>query len=327
MKVFLFVLCFVIPFQIFAVDTNSSEKKQSTCQIIFSNSPLDHERYTESSLKKWMASSNYRKIMEIYPVLELEIENNLFRLYQQQNSERAFQILFLSNIRLIYFLMTKYVKPIKDIHDDLIQVGLQALLHLFNTFDLERGAKFSSYAASAIPYAMKRYMQTDRQIPMRMTEYRRRLYNLLKKKSSNISDISENSIMEFMEEYPEFSIEDIRHMLLMARNKPHVSLTAPLGNSENYTLLDVISTNGIDIERGTVYKMDLQKIYDWIIEKTRKRKQSSLFEVIIKDRLFSQNPKTLQDIAEQFNITRQAVQQNEKIIVEMIKKRFKGYNK
>ena len=49
------------------------------------------------------------------------------------------------------------------------------------------------------------------------------------------------------------------------------------------------------------------------------------YKVIIKDRLFSQKPRTLRDIANQFDLTSQGIQFVESQVIEMIRRHFRRY--
>ncbi|MDD2956643.1 MAG: sigma-70 family RNA polymerase sigma factor [Oscillospiraceae bacterium] len=57
------------------------------------------------------------------------------------------------NLRLVAHVIKKYYASIRD-QDDLISIGTIGLIKAVNTFDAEKGARFSTYAARCIENAI-----------------------------------------------------------------------------------------------------------------------------------------------------------------------------
>ena len=199
------------------------------------------------------------------------------------------------------------------------------LLKAIKYFNPELGFLFETYAEQAIRSHLKIYEQTkDRSIPVVLSEKRKKLRHFLFEKigENKQDDISENWIMEFTEEHPEFPIKEVRYTLLFIFKGIYIHWGKPVGYGGEYTLSDVFPDERITIEREFIYKKDLQKIYSWIMKEIKKRKRPDHYRVIVKDILFSEEPKQLTEIARQFNITKQAVYQAKLIIIDVIKNRF-----
>ena len=162
MKIPFIFFLFIIPFKVYSTTTDHSfnEEQPTACQIVFSSSDLDHERYSEANLKYAMDGSNYRNIMSTYPILTKETERELFKLYKEQNSEWAFQILFLSNIRWVYSVVTRFWHVTGNNHDDLIQEGVVALLNAIQKFDLKKEVKLYTYAKILIFLSFRQIYRT-----------------------------------------------------------------------------------------------------------------------------------------------------------------------
>ena len=330
MRIPLIFFLLVIPFKSYT-DQPPKEKQFTVCQFVFSNSDLDHERYSEVNLQKAIDSLNYHKIISTYPVLTRETEKILFKLYKEQNSKRAFQTLFLSHIRLVHSLVKSFRHTTNNNHDDFIQEGMISLLNAIKSFDPQKGARLSSYAKATISNRLKGYEgKNDRQITIKWSNKRRKIYYLLIEKiKATFGNISEDWITEFAEEHPEFLIVEIRYVLLFITRNDHLSLEAPIYSDDDngtFTLSDVIPSNEIGIEGKVLHERDLQKIYNWITTAVRKMNRSNRYEVIINDRLFSQDPRTLRDIAQQFNVNGETIRSEESQILKMIKEHFESYD-
>lgn len=74
------------------------------------------------------------------------------------------ETLVCDNIRLVYYVFGKFSQTeVTSLHrDDIISSGLLGLVKAANTFDSERGTKFSTYAALCIRNEMLMYMRKVR---------------------------------------------------------------------------------------------------------------------------------------------------------------------
>ena len=199
------------------------------------------------------------------------------------------------------------------------------LLKAIKHFNPDLGFLFATYAEQSIRSNLKIYEQTkNREIPVALSEKRVKLRHLLLKKigESKQDDISENWIMEFKEERPQFSIKEIRYTLLLIFGGIYTHWDKPVQDDSGLILSDVVPDERINIERESIYKKDLQKIYSWIMKELKKRKKPGHYTAIVKDILFSEEPKKLTEIAIQFNVTKQTIYQAKLIITDMIKNRF-----
>lgn len=74
------------------------------------------------------------------------------------------ETLVCDNIRLVYYVFGKFSQTeVASLHrDDIISSGILGLVKAANTFDAERGTKFSTYAALCIRNEMLMYMRKAR---------------------------------------------------------------------------------------------------------------------------------------------------------------------
>ena len=69
------------------------------------------------------------------------------------DSEDARQNLILHNLRLVAHIVRKYYSTSKN-QDDLISIGTIGLVKAIDTFNVENGARFATYAAKCIQNAI-----------------------------------------------------------------------------------------------------------------------------------------------------------------------------
>ncbi len=90
------------------------------------------------------------------PALSAEEERRQFRLMRTQNpteAENARQTLILHNLRLVAHIVRKYYSASKN-QEDLVSIGTIGLVKAVDTFNIENGARFATYAAKCIQNAI-----------------------------------------------------------------------------------------------------------------------------------------------------------------------------
>ena len=85
------------------------------------------------------------------PALSHEDERKSFEIMREggDSSEDARQRLILHNLRLVAHIVRKYYSQSKN-QDDLISIGTIGLIKAVDTFNIENGAKFATYASKCI---------------------------------------------------------------------------------------------------------------------------------------------------------------------------------
>ena len=81
-----------------------------------------------------------------------------------------------------------------------------------------------------------------------------------------------------------------------------------------------MSDQKIDVEQEAMNEMDFLRMYYWVMREIRNKKK--MYRVIVQDRLFSFTPRTLKDIADEFNVSKEYIRQIEQSIKDMIRVRF-----
>ena len=89
------------------------------------------------------------------PALSAEEERKNFLIMREsgEGSEDARQKLILHNLRLVAHIVRKYYSQSKN-QDDLVSIGTIGLIKAVDTFNIENGARFATYASKCIQNAI-----------------------------------------------------------------------------------------------------------------------------------------------------------------------------
>lgn len=89
------------------------------------------------------------------PALPCEEERKNFLLMRQggRTGEDARQTLILHNLRLVAHIVRKYYSTVKN-QEDLVSIGTIGLIKAVDTFNVDNGTRFATYAAKCIQNAI-----------------------------------------------------------------------------------------------------------------------------------------------------------------------------
>lgn len=102
-------------------------------------------------------------------------------LLAQSGDERATELLILENTALVKSLALKFRDRGTEL-EDLIQIGMIGMLKAINSFDVERGTAFSTYAVPLIVGEIRRHLRDDGLIRVSRT-YKRTGIALMREKN------------------------------------------------------------------------------------------------------------------------------------------------
>ena len=253
-----------------------------------------------------------------YKLLTKEEETELAIKVREYNDEEAAYRLVTSNLRLV-------VKIAMDFHRywtksllDLIQEGNLGLIQAVKKFDPYRGIKFSYYSSYWIKaYMLSFIMKNWKLVKIGTTQTQRKLfYNLAKEREKLISEgvIPETKLLAERLSVKETDIEEMTQRL----GGGEVSINAPVGDGGKEEYSSFLPDERMDIDDRLSEKQGrtvlLEKLEEY--RKTLKGKELDIFE----NRIMSDNPLTLQELGDKYNISRERVRQIQARIVNNIKK-------
>lgn len=252
-----------------------------------------------------------------FPVLSAEEEFGLAVRFKKTNEPEAAEKLVTANLRFVVKIAHEYKNyGIKLI--DLIQEGNIGLMHAVKKFDPYKGYRLISYAVWWIRAYMQNFIiKSWSLVKIGTTQAQRKLFfklNQAKKKLENMS--ARNP--EFAEIAESLNVKEaeIEEMDLRMSNRD-LSLDAFISDDGDSSFLDSLPYEGEDQEQALIRKEENALVRVNIAGALAKLNERERY--IIQNRIMADNPLTLQDIGDKFNITRERARQIEKDALRKIR--------
>ena len=250
----------------------------------------------------------YLKEIGKYPLLTTEEEIALAKQIAEGTPEEqaeAKKKLSEANLRLVVSIAKRYVGRGMQFLD-LIQEGNLGLIKAAEKFDYTKGYKFSTYATwwvrQAITRAIADQARTIR-IPVHMVE----TINKVKKANSQLlHQNGREPTADEISEYLEMPVDKVREIMRVAQEP--VSLETPIGEEEDSHLGDFIPDDDA-LAPADAASMSLLKEQLADVLKTLTPREEKVLS--LRFGLEDGNPKTLEEVGKEFNVTRERIRQIE----------------
>ncbi|MDR1726382.1 MAG: RNA polymerase factor sigma-32 [Acidobacteriota bacterium] len=251
-----------------------------------------------------------------YAVLEREEEHELAERYRRTGDKEAAFRLVTANLKLVVKVAMIYQKVYRNILD-LIQEGNLGLLQAVKRFDPERGTRLQTYAAWWIKaYILKFLLDNARMVKIGTTNDRRKI---LLKLNREKRALEAQGIVPTSKQLAEKLGVDEQDLVEVERGMSggDVSLDAPVSPDGDAHYIDTLR----QMEQGVDEKIAQGEFRD-LLEKKFTDFSETLGERdrdILHRRLLADDPETLQEIADRYGVTREAVRVAEKKLVARLK--------
>ncbi|RJP83630.1 MAG: sigma-70 family RNA polymerase sigma factor [Desulfobacteraceae bacterium] len=276
---------------------------------------------SEKSLVKYDPLQRYLSEISRYDLLTREQEVSLGKRVQEEDDPEAAYILVTANLRLVVKIALEFQRVWMQNLLDLIQEGNIGLMQAVKKFDPYKNVKFSYYASFWIKaYILKFIMDNWRLVKIGTTQGQRKLFFKLKKEKQRLIEQGFDPKPKLLSErlgVSEREIVDMDQRL----DGWDVSLDAPVKNDSDTERIDFLKTATESIE-DQVAKKEIETILHEKIKEFKKSLTGRELE-IFNIRIFSDNPLTLQEIGDKYDISRERVRQVEKNIIKKMKAYFK----
>ncbi|MDX9745525.1 MAG: RNA polymerase sigma factor RpoH [Syntrophales bacterium] len=244
------------------------------------------------------------------PLISADEEFRLAVNLKKHKDVKDAEKLVISNLRFVVKIAYEYKHyNLKLI--DLIQEGNIGLMHAVKKFDPYKGYRLISYAVWWIRAYIQNYIIRSWSIvKIGTTQAQRKLFFKLKRARKELEIMSEKH-PELREIADSLNVKEaeVEEMELRLKNRD-VSLNAYLSDEEDTTYLDFLTYQGEDQEAELIRKEEMELVQKNISGAMANLNERETF--IVKHRVMSDEPLTLQQVGDRYNITRERARQIEK---------------
>lgn len=262
----------------------------------------------------------YLKEIGKTPLLKFEEEINLAKRYEK-NDEEAKEKLIKANLRLVVSIAKKYLGRRLSFLD-LIQEGNKGLIRGVEKYDWRRGYKFSTYATwwirQAITRALADQSRTIR-IPVHMVE----TINKFQQVQRNlIQELGREPMAEEIASEMGEELDKIRYIMKISQDT--ISLETTIGDDEEDSTLEDFIEDVKNVTPDRAAALQLLRDYVKNIVAQLSPREQKILEM--RFGLTDGVAHTLEEVGQEFEVTRERIRQIESKALEKIRK-FKGLEK
>ncbi len=261
-----------------------------------------------------------RYLLEIsrFPTLSREEEQRLADEYRRTGDRHAAYRLVTSNLKLVVKVAMIYHKVYRNLLD-LVQEGNLGLIQAVRRFDPSHRTRLATYAVWWIKaYILKFLLDNTRMVKIGTTNTRRKILLNLNREKRELEARGIKPTPQLLAQnlgVDESEILEVERGL----SGPDISLDAPLSESEG----ELRYQDTLQLMEQSVDERIAQGEFRKLLERKFEEFSETLSErdrIILQQRLIADEPQTLQQIADLYGISREAVRVAEKKLVAKIKK-------
>jgi RNA polymerase sigma-32 factor len=249
--------------------------------------------------------------------LDRDQEHELAVAYRQSHDPEIARKLITANLKLVVKLAHEYSRAHRNLLD-LIQEGNVGLVQAVEKYDPDRGVKLSSYAAWWIrAYMLRWLLQNARMVRLGTTATQRKLFFNLRKEKAKLEKRgfvpSPENVAKAMR-LPEAEVAEMDERL----SGPDASLDAPIDRDDHgRSRLDVLESampRPDDVAESDEFRERLHQALASFGARLKGRERQ-----LFNQRLMTDEPRTLQELGDDFGISRERTRQLEMRLLGRLK--------
>jgi RNA polymerase sigma-32 factor len=274
------------------------------------------------------ALQHYLTEIRRHPFLTKEEELRLFEEYRAHGNRDAAVKLIMANLRVSVSIASEYLHTGAE-HMDLIQEGNIGLMHAIKKFDPTKNVRFYAYAAWwSRAYILRYLLNTYRLVKIGTTQDQRKLFYNLKKEKAKLEREGFAPDTKLLADRLNVRERDIIEMDQRLGNW-ELSLDQPIGEDHEGSLFDILPSQQVPADEQlaqeqlrTLFRAKLAEFIKTLEERD---------EDILRNRILSDSPLTLDDLGAKYGITKERTRQLEARIIkrlrDYIKKDVKDFDR
>lgn len=269
----------------------------------------------------------YIEKIKQFPVLSEEQERQLIYQFKEKGDLQAAQTLITSHLRLavkIALTYRRYGLPTAD----LISEANIGLMQAVKKFDTSKNVRLSTYAILWIKAALNDFVLRSWSLVKigTVAAQKKLFYNLGRIKARlglyDNKELEPKVVKQIADELV-VDEKDVVEMNRRLSGDSSLNTKAYNNDDEDVEKLDLIADKSQNLERSLEAKQE-RNLKKQILAKSL-AKLNEREQYIIKNRMLTENPLTLDEIGETFNISRERVRQIEKRAFEKLSAEVKNY--
>lgn len=289
-------------------------------EIDFPKEVIDSEEDggSDKALVTFDPLQRYLAEIRRFALLSREEEHRLAVDYKEYGNVEAAYKLVTANLRLVVMIAREYQKAFKNLLD-LIQEGNMGLMEAVKNFDPYRGVRFPSYAVWWIRAYMIRHIMNDwRMVKIGTTQAQRKLFFNLQKEKEKLEAEGLTPGPKLLAQRLNVKEDEVVEMEQRLASRD-LSVDMPMGDDEEATLLHFLPDQKESPEEQIAETQYQQLLREKMEQFAGALKDKEL--VIFRERLLNEEPLTLREIGEKYDISRERVRQ----IEERVKRKLKAF--
>lgn len=287
----------------------------------------EKEAFESTALVPVTTLQRYLAEVRRYPFLSREEELRLFEEYRQGSREAAVKLI-LANLRVSVAIASEYLHTGVD-QMDLIQEGNVGLLQAIKKFDPAKNVRFHAYAAWWVRAYILRYLLNNfRLVKVGTTQDQRKLFYNLRKEKAKLERqgfVPDAKLLADRLQVKERDVIEMDQRL----GSWELSLEQPLTEETEGTLLDVIPAQETPVDEQLASAELLTLFREKLAAFARTLGERE--EDILRNRILSETPLTLEELGQKYGITKERTRQLEARIIkrlrDYLKKEVKDFDR
>lgn len=268
----------------------------------------------------------YLEEVRKHPLLTPEEEIALVTRMHSQGDVDAAKRLVQANLRLVVKIAFEYRSVYTNVMD-LIQEGNIGLMKAVSKFDPTKGARLGYYSSWWIrSYILKYLLDNFRLVRVGTTQAQKKLFFHLMREKERLEAQGLLAAPKLLAEKLDVREKDVVEMeQRLSSAGGEVSLDSPMkpGGENRGTFVELLSAEGASADDQLAQEELLQLLESHLpeFEKGLNDKEKR----ILKDRMLAEEPKTLQEVADLYGLTRERARQIEAKVLEKLREFLTPY--